>query len=327
MGLPERPLGEVLRLATDEVGVQSESSYRIAGVYGFGRGLFQRGPISGAETSYLKLNRLSVGRLVMSRLKAFEGALSVIPADFDDWYLSPEFPTFDIDATQADTRYIANLCAWSELWSRLGAQSRGLGARKVRVSAARLMNVNVPLPDLPEQRRIAARLDFSMEKLRAVSAAHGRAISLRDGLINSLLSDAGELTPMSAFLQPINDSVAVDPAETYRTAGVLSYGRGLFARPVIDGSATSYSSYNRIHAGQFVYSKLFGWEGALAVVTPEFDGFHMSHEFPAFDIDTSQADRSYVGHLARWPGLHNSLRDKGTGMGSRRQRVNPSRLL
>ena len=88
MPLPERPLGDVLQLAPAEVPVEADGTYPIAGVYSFGRGLFQRGPISGSETSYARLNRLAPGRLVMSRLKAFEGALTVIPAEFDGWFLS-----------------------------------------------------------------------------------------------------------------------------------------------------------------------------------------------------------------------------------------------
>ena len=43
---------------------------------------------------------------------------------------------------------------------------------------------------------------------------------------------------------------------------------------------------------QFVYSKLFAWEGALAVVDSEFDGLFVSQEFPTFTIDRHMASRS-----------------------------------
>jgi type I restriction enzyme S subunit len=107
MPLSERPLGDVLQLASAEVPVRADDIYPVAGVLSFGRGLFQRGPILGNETSYSRLNRLEPGRLVMSRLKAFEGALGVIPAEFGGWFLSPEFPTFEIAVALAaiiDTR-------------------------------------------------------------------------------------------------------------------------------------------------------------------------------------------------------------------------------
>jgi type I restriction enzyme, S subunit len=156
---PYRPLGEVLTEANDMVDVDLASAYPTAGVYGYGRGMFGRGPVLGTETSYSKLNRLHKNRLVMSRLKAFEGALAIIPSEFDGWFLSQEFPTFEVDETVTSVRYIAQLCAWPTFWSLLSAESKGLGARKERVSADRLLAVKVPLPALHDQKRISSVLD------------------------------------------------------------------------------------------------------------------------------------------------------------------------
>lgn len=119
----------------------------------------------------------------------------------------------------------------------------------------------------------------------------------------------------------------VAPEKVYTTAGIYSYGKGLFKRASILGAETKYKKFTRLREGQFVYSKLFGWEGALATVEKEFDGLYVSHEFPTFAIDGTVADLAYIRHLARWEGLHAKLRDQGTGMGSRRQRVNIDRLL
>ncbi len=124
-----------------------------------------------------------------------------------------------------------------------------------------------------------------------------------------------------------SDEVLIEAIETYRTVGIYSYGRGLFARPVISGSETSYRSYFRLHEGQFVYSKLFAWEGAVAVVEPSFDGLLVSSEFPTFDIDPDVALSEYLAALCRWPEFHRAIAGGRSGLGVRRQRVNPERLL
>jgi type I restriction enzyme S subunit len=124
-----------------------------------------------------------------------------------------------------------------------------------------------------------------------------------------------------------SDEVPVEATETYRTVGIYSYGRGLFERPVISGSETSYRSYFRLHEGQFVYSKLFAWEGAVAVVEPSFDGLLVSSEFPTFDIDPDVALSEYMAALCRWPEFHRAIAGGRSGLGVRRQRVNPERLL
>lgn len=325
MSIPERALGEVLQPASAAVSVEPEGEYPIAGIYSFGRGLIRRPTIRGSETSYATLSRLRAGQLAMSKLNAWEGALAVVPEEFEGSYVSPEYPVFEIDSDQADPAYLAHLVTWPGLWERL--TPRGSMVRRKRTNPSTLLATRAPLPDLGEQRRIAARLDSAFMKLEAVRSARVRTDALRTALTDRLLSDSGVETSLGEFLAAHDDVVNVIPTGKYNTAGILSYGRGLFARPRIQGSETSYKRYNKIHTGQFVYSKLFGWEGALAVVPPEFDGFYMSHEFPSFTVRESRADVSYVGHLARWARLHERLSGKGTGMGSRRQRINPGRLM
>jgi hypothetical protein len=76
-----------------------------------------------------------------------------------------------------------------------------------------------------------------------------------------------------------------------------------------------------------VYSKLFAWEGAVAVVDPSFDGLLVSSEFPTFDIDPDGALSEYIAALCRWPEFHRAIAGGRSGLGVRRQRVNPERLL
>lgn len=180
------PLGEALKLAVDEVEVSPEETYRIAGVFGQGRGVFARGAISGSETSYKKLHRIHSGSLVMSRLKAFEGAISLVAGDFDGWFLSPEFPTFVAREERATMDYIKHLCSWPDFWRMLRGESKGLGARRERVTASRLLSIQVPLPDLEEQKIFADRLD----RLERVKGLFGRQEETSKALKASLLDAA-----------------------------------------------------------------------------------------------------------------------------------------
>ena len=68
-------------------------------------------------------------------------------------------------------------------------------------------------------------------------------------------------------------------------AGVYSFGRGLFARGLMSPRDTSYKTYNRLVTNDFVISQPKAWEGALARVTPEFNGWYLSPVFPTFRAD------------------------------------------
>jgi type I restriction enzyme, S subunit len=300
MSLPERPLGDVLRLSLTEVPVQADETYPIAGVYGFGRGLFQRGPITGNETSYGKLNRLESGKLVMSRLKAFEGALTVIGPEFDGWFLSPEFPTFEIDAGQADQRYIANLCAWPSFWSLLGGQSKGVGARRERVSASRLMTVKVPLPDLAEQRRIAARIHTSFNKISKAEALRDYNTSLRRAIFDSAMEEAVahqvESVCVGDVCTPTRVPIEIIPEEKYQALGMRSFGKGIIRYEKTEGSELSKLRYYRFPAGALVLSNIKAWEGAIGLTTTEDTVCVASNRFLFYLPCDDRINISYLRH-------------------------------
>jgi len=122
-------------------------------------------------------------------------------------------------------------------------------------------------------------------------------------------------------------AVRVDPSATYRSAGVLNRGRGLFRKPDLLGSDTSYSTLYRLHAGQVIYSRLFGWEGAVTTVDAEFDGCHVSSEFPTLASDASRVSTAYLDHYLKSPTLAALIAKAGSGLGQRRQRVSVGSFL
>jgi type I restriction enzyme S subunit len=300
MSLPERPLGDVLRLDIANEAVQPDRDYSIAGVYGFGRGLFQRGPIRSDETSYPKLNRLIAGRLVMSRLKAFEGAIAVIPREFDGWYLSPEFPTFAIDPIKADERYISNLCAWPELWTRLGAESKGVGARKVRVSAERLLTIRVPLPGLDEQRRIAARLDSVFNRIRHADRLNERKERLRESLTESAVSAAVTRSKTSAtlctLLSASRTSIEIIADQEYRAFGMRSFGRGSIRYEPVPGRELSKLRYYKFPAQALSLSNIKAWEGAIGVTEDTDTSCVASNRFLFYVPKDERINISFTRH-------------------------------
>lgn len=116
---PEFPLGDVLVHTRQSTPVANSESYRITGIYSFGKGLIKRDTIQGSETTYRSLTPLRMGQLVMSKLNAWEGALSVVTSDFDGSYVSPEYPVFNINQKSAHANYIQHLASWPTLWGKV----------------------------------------------------------------------------------------------------------------------------------------------------------------------------------------------------------------
>ncbi len=119
----------------------------------------------------------------------------------------------------------------------------------------------------------------------------------------------------------------IDSSKKYEMAGVLSYGRGLFRRPAVENGNTSYSHMLRMKAEHIVMSQLFGWEGALALSSPEFDGAYLSPNFPTFVADESKLDRRFLGWVMQRPSFWQDLGSRAKGMGDRRRTLTPDALF
>ncbi|MDI3409271.1 restriction endonuclease subunit S [Streptomyces cavernicola] len=161
-------LDEVIALDVDAVPVTATASYDIVGVLNRGRGLLFRDPIAGDETSYKTLNRIRPNQIVYSRLKAFEGAITVAPNDLGEVYGSQEFPTFTC-GEQMLPDYFRLLTTTNRLWEQLQALSTGMGGRRERVKPADFLTIEVARPSLSEQRRIVdvmAAVNAHIESIR-----------------------------------------------------------------------------------------------------------------------------------------------------------------
>lgn len=136
-----------------------------------------------------------------------------------------------------------------------------------------------------------------------------------------------ETVALGDVLNMRRDGVKVDPGAEYPNLGLYSYGRGAFAKPPISGSATSAGTLFRVRGGQFIYSKLFAFEGSFAVVPEEMDGWFVSNEYPLFDVDDRRALIDYLRIAVCRPTAWKELSSLTVGMGHRRQRLKPEAFL
>lgn len=106
--------------------------------------------------------------------------------------------------------------------------------------------------------------------------------------------------PMSDVARQIHRKVTVDPEKSYRLLGMKSQIGGPFVREKKIGSEISASTLNQVRAGDFIYSRLFAWQGAFGVVPEHLDGAFVSGEFPLFELDSTRVDARF---LVLWFGL------------------------
>ncbi|MBA3736393.1 MAG: hypothetical protein H0W90_14555 [Actinobacteria bacterium] len=312
--------------------------YPMVGVRSFGGGCFASGEISGSETRYPRLLHLAAGDFVYPKLMAWEGAFAFVPEALAGGFVSPEFCTFEVNESQADPRYLHYLFQRPETWREVARNSAGTNVRRRRLYPGGFLDHEIQLPSIAEQRRIVAQLHEVLERVRASTEMLRRSVLLSEALPvtaahRSDTADGERVargwthTSLGEVLTPAPDEVIVDPATSYPNLGILSFGRGLFEKPPIDGAQTSAKKLFRVHADQFIYSRLFAFEGAYGVVDESFDGYYVSNEFPCFDVDTRRVHPRFLAAYFRSPSVWEALAIRSKGLGVRRQRVQPEAIL
>jgi type I restriction enzyme S subunit len=141
------------------------------------------------------------------------------------------------------------------------------------------------------------------------------------------MSHAWSTVTLRDVLHLTIDAVNVDPAISYPIAGVYSFARGLFARVPISGTETTYKTLHCLHRNDFVLSQLKGWEGAIARIPDEFDGWFLSPQFPTFRAEPDSLDVAYLEWYCKQAKVWEELKNRSRGMGARRDSVSPTQFL
>ena len=144
-------VNKLLYLDEEKESVVPDGSYPQVGIRSFGKGLFTKSAVAGSETSYKTFNTLRKGKLVLSQVKGWEGAVAVCPDNLDGWYVSPEYRTFSCRESQCSPEYLTYIVSTEWFQKYLLSATRGVGARRERVRPEMFLSIELPFPEIDKQ--------------------------------------------------------------------------------------------------------------------------------------------------------------------------------
>ncbi|CAL9417467.1 hypothetical protein [Streptomyces sp. enrichment culture] len=181
-----RSLGDVMHLDVVRTPMESGTTYQLAGVLNAGKGLVDKDAFDGADTEYTAMNVLRENQVVMRKLTAWEGPISVVPAEFDGFVASNEFPTFTLSADVAPA-WMRHVCRTPRLWAEMQSRVVGTVQRRKRLNPDQLLSLTLPIPSRPEQEQAAEALDAIEGQAAAIRAEAARLREVRARLLSGLL--------------------------------------------------------------------------------------------------------------------------------------------
>jgi type I restriction enzyme S subunit len=291
-------LDEFLTEACESVTVNDAKAYRQVTVAMRGRGVRLRQTIKGEAIKTKKQYLARAGQFIYSRIDARNGAMGIVPADLDGALVTGDFPTFNLNDKIVDPRFFAYLVSCPTFIEKCKIASRGVTNRK-RLKEPQFLSIEVEMPDLPEQGRLAARLDALSARLAEARRLHDE---LADEQQEFLLSLAREIAagaprePMQQVAPLVRRAVKIRKSESYAELGIRSFGKGTFHKPALTAEEVGSKRLFRIEPHDLLFSNVFSWEGAIAVVQPGDEGRFGSHRFITCVPKPEKATADFLCH-------------------------------
>jgi type I restriction enzyme S subunit len=186
-----RPLGEVAPLSRRPVTVELEKSYPQIAVRSFGRGTFHKPPLVGSEVTWEKPFLVKAGDILVSNIKAWEGALAVARAEDDGRVGSHRYLTCVPIKGVATARFVCFHLLSPEGLYEVGEASPGSADRNRTLGAKALMKIPIPVPEYPKQ----LWFDSLCGEVDALKCLQAETAAELDALLPSILNKVfkGEL--------------------------------------------------------------------------------------------------------------------------------------
>lgn len=325
-GYPLRPLGEVMRLDIQRTPMKPGTTYHLAGVLNAGKGVITKGELDGGDTEYAAMNVLRADQVVMRKLTAWEGPITVVPDEFDGFVVSNEFPTFTLGPDLMPD-WMRHVCGSPRLWAEMKNRVSGTVQRRKRLNPEQLLQIQLPIPPREVQARIVEILDAVDDQIAALDA-ESEAL---EGLLESLRSNLPDTDhqPISDVLLGIDSGKSVQAGgeasaeDEYRILKLSAVQRGWFktseAKTVTEVAA--FSPSHVVKNGDLLITRANTPErvGFVAVARNVPAGTFMPDLIWRLRVDESRVRADYLEHALSSRELRTSI--SGTAGGTSKSMV------
>ena len=151
----------------------------------YGNGVFAKDEKRiGSESTKYFIRK--AGQFIYSKLDFLNGAFGIIPEHLDGYESTLDLPAFNF-TEYVEPAWLVQYISREEFYSaQLGLANGGRKAR--RVNPADLLNIEIPLPSLPEQQKIAQVLSIADAELTNLQGQLAKLKLEKKALMQQLLT-------------------------------------------------------------------------------------------------------------------------------------------
>jgi len=149
--VPRVRMEDIAPVVRRPVELEPNGIYPELGARSFGKGLFKKPDLVGAELSWEKLFRIHSGDLVFSNIKAWEGAFAVAKQEHHGKVGSHRYLTCVVDTARSTPNFLWYFLQTRDGLSQIQAASPGSADRNRTLNQKKLAAIEIPAPSLDAQ--------------------------------------------------------------------------------------------------------------------------------------------------------------------------------
>jgi type I restriction enzyme, S subunit len=153
---PVVSLGEVVRHRKHVIRIDDASIYKRCRVQLHAQGIVERDIVPGLEIKTKEQQVCRSGELLVAEIDAKVGGFGMVPDELDGAIVSSHYFLFSIEESLLDRRFLGFYLRTVSFRGQISAQG---STNYAAIRPQDVLSYKVPLPPLPEQRRIVARID------------------------------------------------------------------------------------------------------------------------------------------------------------------------
>lgn len=278
---PAVALGTCITHVKRQVYLDDDTAYRRVTIRLRGQGIAPRDTILGSGIKTNKQYIIAENDLLVAEIDAKAGAYGVVPPGLAGSIVSGHYFTYEIDRSTV-------LPAFLDYWLKTpAAHAQVLSFIRGSLNYAAIRpyhfpQLQMPLPPVKEQARIVKQIEALSSRATEASCLRESVESTRDEMLCAFareLAKGAPRRPMQEVAPIVRRPVEIDKSAEYPELGIRSFGKGTFHKPAVAGATLGSKRLYRIDPGDLLFSNVFSWEGAIAVVQDADAGRFGSHRF------------------------------------------------
>lgn len=185
-------MAEVAPIHRRPTEISPDGKYPEIGARSFGKGLFHKPVLHGSSLSWQKLYRVQSGDIVISNIKAWEGAIAVARDVDHDRYGSHRYLTCVADQKRALPEFICFYLLSSSGLEQIGKASPGSADRNRTLAMNRLEKIKIPIVPLKLQQEFKMIHDLRTQIQQKSSKINNELSIFLSSLLDQTFSAKGD---------------------------------------------------------------------------------------------------------------------------------------